>query len=553
MKFLSKISPYSATWTVLGIDIELFESLHKSLDRMTDLETKAAKANELAKYLKDKHITGEVIADVSIAARPGKLTNLERVLDRISSPQWPGSPLENKLKTLHTFSSNPDQQDVLWHIGEDNNYSPPSLPTEQFIVEFIRVSSEILDNNNVRRHTTGLTIPLDRQSIVDAPQNESTQEEKPLQWMFNRFQFAGKYGGDNGAEKPSPHDAARLLELPRYLRSEIESAIAVYDSVISNEVLFDSVIDLGIPLFRLMNNLIASNKSFPKAGMPVYKWNAFVRQVDNNVGCLRRALANRLNASFPFKEVSDYTLEFKGGIQHLLTSLDAVIAAGLFASARNFLDWDPIFNLPGFTIVDEARNGRIDMLPIGGAVHKNMSETMQPETYPVEIHESYHYVHTRLPELANLRKLFKIYADKVLNLWNIIAPEFPEPKEWLDSLLEDIAADQTCRDTCFSQDPEGNALYRKWFGLHYLNKAYHASFVQEEASFRYALIVRYLLSSCSCPEQSDLKNHNTLREYYRQEIHECAEWIPKDALLRQLDIGHQECWYKIKDGHAVTN
>ncbi|MDP8225706.1 MAG: hypothetical protein P9L99_20265 [Candidatus Lernaella stagnicola] len=550
---LREMSLYAASWTTLGLHIGVFTDV---LER----NKKGENAEQIARHVKNVYsIEGRVVPDIGLGILPGYFGDTisdaedirkemlgekanEENADKKTSVGTSNGDSEQKRR----YVSRPGHTDLVWRTGKGFEDDGRAVSTIDFIVDFVRLTHDVELSLPLSKHVTSLGVPVQY--------NEAEEKESDRLCLdLESLQMGPLYRGEKTLSKDEikPKTAARVLQLPRHLRSEIESLIAVYDMIVKDEVLYDTIVDLGPPLVLLINWLshlgAAIREEDGATNRTSRQWEDVVADLARCVQSFRQALNNRLNASPPFSEVSDFTLEFKGGIQHLLTGIDGLFASGLVATTRKCKEVKkPYVELPGFTVIGEKRTGVLLSSRIGAVTQKNMIEMMQPETYPYEMHESFHHSLRQLDGMRPVFEIITIYKKIAKRLMEtFIAGHSESLVAQLGDLFEEIAADQMCRDLVFSSDEKGDELYKKWFGVYYANTVNYGPGLESNNDYRCQLVVRYLLSLRQQPTTAAFNSPIALKKHYGEEMEACGGWLLGDPFLESLAGGDAKNWNQV--------
>jgi hypothetical protein len=368
----------------------------------------------------------------------------------------------------------------------------------------------------------------------------------------------------------------RLL---RHLYAEYGALVGAFNSIICDQVLLDAAVELGPSLIALGYMLYTRDADpqnvtvFRERSDPGRARMKLAHDVKYSLKQMKLALENRYNASFPLTELPDINMEFKGGIQHILTAIDGLIAYGL-SSIEDPEDvrksW---IRLTGFSVIGENNQGTVYPLTIGAAVHHNMIEMFQPEWLVSIFHELFHCI-AQLPEMHSISILLHVYdkiakvplrkkklIETIYSLEHTIDKQFSEdlskiadrlteglsllyPGGSNDLFLEDIMADIMCRDVCFGQN--GNNTYRKYYGMFYAATLKHQRFIPEiqKDELCWSMLLRYLLTLAEPPTKEHLSCLDNFRRRYKDEILECHPWFG-GAIPSGLIEGTDEAWERL--------
>jgi len=594
------INAFSASWSTMGMDTELYHWLEDRPQRHAfgyPSMTKA-QADELLGA-----ISGRLLADIGFNTIPGHLRNLADVLSEYEknltgpvtdlSTETAGAAVNQPTapKKQWFLLSRPGKSDLAWRIScglekphtaqgtVDFSCQRPFIETGAFLREMVEIDKQVNPPHGgdgpaprpmIYRYNTSLAIPVDLEAFSFAAPAPSMLQN--LQALQIRDLFV-----DRSQEPPVDRFRKNLrrLQLPRHLMSELYSLIDVYDALICDPVLFDSVVELGPSMIALMYQLMTCASYPPDVENQTENlYTVLLNELTHSLQNLRAGLSNRYNASLPLTELSDITLEFKGGIQHLLTSIDGMIASVLSALSDPNSIHKAWRKLTGFSVIGEYRQGHIDILPIGAVVHHNVIEMMQPEWLVNCYHEAFHYL-IRLPDLKSLHMLLNYYdfmIDATIRskkYWQAYRDGKPlqQFQHYLDdflfsdfdvagyhnALVEEIAADQMCRDIGFGTG--GEVLHRQWYGLVYASISNYSRFHKGDyREFCLKQILRYLLTLDRAPTQEEALTPERLRLFYQSEIHQCSEWLQdtkpnadgrEPGLVKRLDEGDDELWHDL--------
>jgi hypothetical protein len=167
------------------------------------------------------------------------------------------------------------------------------------------------------------------------------------------------------------HKLLEKLRIPKVVAERVTHAVALYNDGIQDKFLFGSFLELRPYLDRIehfLNEIPGWTRALPADQV----CETLGQLVDN----FEKGWRNRFHAGWRQGDVSDFNLEFKGGIQQLATA---------FNGAFRLLSWYFADDLDVLTIV----TGRPGISTIGGALELNMFDIFKPEFFAARVgHEA---------------------------------------------------------------------------------------------------------------------------------------------------------------------
>ncbi len=336
-----------------------------------------------------------------ILVEPGKTDmNLQFSWFKESSKDWifnPRAPIPTRLFLLLLMASM-----TTLAKQEDSEASPASVPKNYraFALEIYRQRSSL--GVLVETKKTPVTF-MDPKKRADETKNVMNPNFQLLE-LLRLGELYDLYLKSN----------IRKLGIPKHLKNELRLMLGVYDSIITDPIQFDAILELGPSLVRSLKYIqecMDTKTPGKKILLESKKQEKLIEDIEFSLRRLRDGFSNRYSSSFALTELSDVTLEVKGPIQHLLTSLDGILASAL-QDLPNFVDHADPLDWPmrsGFAVIGE-KTSVTTLLPIGSITRQNMVEMYQAEHVMTLYHEALHTLLV-MSEFDPLRELLKHYSN----------------------------------------------------------------------------------------------------------------------------------------------
>jgi hypothetical protein len=126
----------------------------------------------------------------------------------------------------------------------------------------------------------------------------------------------------------------RLYGLPVSLRRSIEFLFQNFAALISDPYLFDSVLD-QYEMFATLHALLTSHlpaqleSERQNSAYPIYLDQRRIKQLSDLVEAIHNAASHRMLKAYPEEQKREMAIDFRGGLNQMLYSADAVLKCGL--------------------------------------------------------------------------------------------------------------------------------------------------------------------------------------------------------------------------------
>jgi hypothetical protein len=183
----------------------------------------------------------------------------------------------------------------------------------------------------------------------------------------------------------------KQMQVPKVVSERVLNIVALFNEGIRDNFLFSSFLELG-PYSRLMLNYLRNVRPSVLAGkvLPSDLADHLNQLVDN----LERGWRNRFHGTWRLGDISDFNLEFKGGIQQLVSAFHGAyrLLSSRFTGERRAL-----------AIV----TGRPGIQTIAGAVELNLFDIFQPQFFAARAgHEAAETLFEMARDEGRLRRAF---------------------------------------------------------------------------------------------------------------------------------------------------
>lgn len=216
-------------------------------------------------------------------------------------------------------------------------------------------------------HTTVAVLPLRDQSTGSLPKGHTSASA-----TRERFALTARKIGDI-------REKLRTLHLPKVTELRVHNALALYNDGVRDNFLFSSFLELRPYIDRLVNYLLEpwdSKVADGGSGRKNDRYPRMIRDVDTLVTNFEAGWRNRFHGGWRLGEISDFNLEFKGGIQQLVTAFDGAYKrlSWLFTGRRDVL---------------ALATGSPTIFERAGTCHFNLHDLTQPEFFALHVgHEA---------------------------------------------------------------------------------------------------------------------------------------------------------------------
>ncbi len=525
-----------------------------------DLNRLNVATRESRRITADTDRQGKLDVDDRDAVGSSELSLLIGKFDQIATFDWTARPLAETASW------------IMWHtrmLTKLEDGSDPENEGAWFQSKAFRTATELLVPIHVEAETKLKLVFKDHgavnvithlsERLGDRFENESRDHQPELSGVNIR-------------------DACHVLGFPRHVIDELRNMHAAYDSHLQDPILFfDVFLALGSFLRHLDAVILkaAADARAAKLNERIRR-TAVLSSVRLSIREFKAGFSNRYNASFPLSELPDLSLEFKGGIQHVLTALDGFLRATMTAveTEGQSKEEEEIWNskLTGFSVIGEASNIMTRPLLSGSVVHLNVSEMLQPERFAVFGHELLHYL-TVLPEFKTIIEVLRL-MDKRLRAETAVTllrdkgtalveglanrhktdqlaaleehtravaiefGEFRRDQEWrrrdqTARIFEEIAADQLGRDICFGVDNDELFRFFYWTTFDCVVSSSRMQTKEERFVSFIEYAVRYLLTA-RYERPPLLSSVGEFRDAYEDELLHCRLFVDEDCDLAFL-------------------
>ncbi|MFX0046488.1 MAG: hypothetical protein ACFE8Z_11620, partial [Candidatus Hermodarchaeota archaeon] len=184
---------------------------------------------------------------------------------------------------------------------------PAIMPTREFIREVVKTRT----NKDAGKHIISVyTIPVIKTNIEKLPKISTTRHFYLR--ILNRLAIDIK-------KIKSLNECMVKLWMPKILTERLANMIAIFNQGIQDPLLYASFVELR-PLIQYIIKTIEQVEK----GAQVENLSEILDKV---VTSFETAYRNRFHLSYSMGEITDYNLEFKGGIQQLVTAYDGLYKA----------------------------------------------------------------------------------------------------------------------------------------------------------------------------------------------------------------------------------
>ncbi|MEW6608208.1 MAG: hypothetical protein AB1414_12320 [bacterium] len=359
----------STTFTNVGFEFDLLSKEKELVTSKLDL------------------IKGNIIPKIYICCKPGHMNSVKKTITTSFNNDLCVEALFGKDDLLIEFTS--------------------VYPTKDFIknmMDFVKI-----DKNTSSIHSIATEILFDS-SLCEGPNRAIKGEERsaPTEYAFSSIEI------DN-ALKNLPDD------IPENLKITTRNMFSLYNSCISNRFIYDSFVDMRSfmeGILRRTEN--AKNISSLKEIIDFLKGTFKVFEL---------GFRNRYYASYPVSEINDPTLEYKGGIQRLLTAIGYLQRATHYKLKTNERNYE----YKGFCVIGNTEK-ILSSYRIGGILQVNTDHLFYPEKLFQLWHEDGHafFIDEKIENKPEIKREEKLILIKCKN---------EEEKKELKILIKDIFSD----------------------------------------------------------------------------------------------------------------
>ncbi len=343
-----------------------------------------------------------------------------------------------------------NSDDLLFCAGKGDFVlpDPTRTPTRDFIPYFVKLRLNLRDNRHVRASYSTIAVPRERPKVLSDERYHIDLHQdviRPLLVTHTEVAEFDRLLKEMGTAKP--------------VSERLENLLANYNDGLGDPLLFGFFLELRQLILWLMEQpAIARGQSTTEG---------FMRYLTGVADAFDRAYRNRFYTGYRMNEITDFNLEFKGGIQQLVSAYD-----GAFKTlARAFI------HSQGFSHVFVVVGGSPGVSTTSYCFNLNYLHLQQPEYFAAVV--GYELGRFRLAtetttqpaglssdlELFKLKACFDGFAgtdgpeDPIVSaLVPLVQPE----------LLEYLYRDLTAFYLTFSGDSD---LFSFWYFVHWYTLA----------------------------------------------------------------------------------
>lgn len=325
--------------------------------------------------------------------------------------------LGNAIKKTVGKPLNECSDDILLCAGR-GDFVYPLWKSEHFEIpistkEFIKLLAEKFRREDSETHISGINI------IISKSPNSLLQEEMKLDRLIPEMK--GKnlslknclrdFVIDIERVKKQIHEPMKRATLPKVVTLRIINAIALYNEGIQDEFLFSNFLELRSYIEVLLNNIVSKISERDDSYLSTSNY------LNTAVDIFEKAWRNRFHATWRLGEITDFNLDFKGGIQQIVTALDGAYKA-----------LTSILGKPG-AIAVVAGSPRISSTEM--SIELNYFDIFQPEFFAARSsHEAACHKYEEISSLITSPVRDDLIVEEISHLRRAL----PEYTEWFDPI-----------------------------------------------------------------------------------------------------------------------
>jgi hypothetical protein len=322
-------------------------------------------------------------------------------------------PLNECLDSILLCAGRGDFVYPLWgkHSQINSGYSEIPIPTK----ELVKMVANTFRKEGSETYLTGVNI------IISKEPGAVFQNTKDSDKLFQETKEKVAFFKDHLIDLVVPVDEIRTQiygpmrrsALPKVVTLRIINCIGLYNEGVQDEFLFSSFLELRSYVEKLLA-IVRSTAEGTESCSDISEL------LNRNIDIFEKAWRNRFHATWRLGEITDFNLEFKGGIQQMVSAID-----GAYKAVSSVL------GIPGSVVV-VAGSPRISSTEM--SIELNYYDIFQPEFFAARAsHESACHKYKEI----SAPNIFKDIKSKDMN--DLIAVEIlrlkqklPMYDEWFD-------------------------------------------------------------------------------------------------------------------------
>ena len=189
---------------------------------------------------------------------------------------------------------------------------PESMQTRDFIESFIRLRKKLKDNHHILSSYTTISQTLDNPlKSFDTEKHLTFRQDVSLKFQISLNEIR------------EVDSRLTLYGIPKTVSERVENMLSNFNAGIMDPSLFGYFIELRDVMRWIVDLIIGGRKNFPQ-DWEVEDTSNFLSSV---VNAFEIAYRNRFYSGYRMNEITDFNLEFKGGIQQIASAFDAAFKA----------------------------------------------------------------------------------------------------------------------------------------------------------------------------------------------------------------------------------
>lgn len=382
--------------TTLGFRFELFER------------------NKSEQHIKSIDEEDKIYPFCRFLAEPARLgTAIENIV---------GKPLNKSLDSILLCAGRGDFVYPIWEKHSNINSEHLSMPIST--KEFVKIVADEFRRKGSEKYMTDVNI------IICKEPGSIFQKREQLDQLFHETgernssfrQHLIDFVVDVDKIRKQIYQPMKSATLPKVVTLRIINAIALYNEGIQDEFLFSNFLELHPyveKLLTIVDDIARDNASYSDIS----------ELLNRNIDIFEKAWRNRFRATWRLGEITDFNLEFKGGIQQIVSALDGAYKAVC-----------SVLGMPG-SIAVVSSSPRISSTEM--SIELNYFDIFQPEFFAARAsHESacYKYKEISTPEICKGIKredIDYLITEEITRL----KEELPKYAEWFDLDVTPLSAE----------------------------------------------------------------------------------------------------------------